>query len=113
MQGFVKITDRQKALADLVILRAATGCFSTRAELMRMVGYGWATIDRKSAQVFRSAGFRAALAQNGCRQDKVAKVLTDALEATQCIKTHTGEQETVPDHEVRLKTVKMLLSLIL
>lgn len=106
------ITEKQKRLARLVIEASTKGLCSSRAELMRKVGYGWATIDRKSAQVFRSPGFRAALGQYGCTTEKVAKVFTDALEATQCVKTSTGEQLVAPDYETRLKTVKILLTTV-
>lgn len=113
MRTEIKITDRQRGLAKLVTAQAAVGRISGRAELMRKVGYGWATIDRKSAQVFRSPGFLAALGEHGCTSEKVAKVFADALEATQCLKSPAGEQILVPDHEIRLRTVRILLGTVL
>jgi hypothetical protein len=114
-KAMTKITERQRKLARLTMENSSTQIRRTfsRSELMRKVGYSWATIDRKSAEVFRSPGFRAALGECGCTPEKVAKVFAEALDATQCHKSSNGEQIVTPDHETRLKTVKTLLNTIL
>jgi hypothetical protein len=109
----MKITSKQQKLAETYLKAAGNAKAVDRKELMLKVGYSRSTAEKKTAEVFKSPGFLAALEEMGVNGEKIVKTINNALEA-RLTSTYRGGivESDEPDHQTRLKAANSLADLL-
>ncbi len=87
----------------------------TVASAMRKAGYSSAMI-KNPQKVVRSKGFASVLESMGITHERLARVLSEGLEATKVVTLHTDDGKNItavlPDHMVRHKYLETGIRLI-
>jgi hypothetical protein len=105
----IRVDPRQDALADEIIKDIKSGKRRTTKELMKTVGYSSNTATKQGTRTLTSESLRQCLLAKGLDEDRMRKVLDDAMGAG-VVTTFKGDaKETdAPDYKTRLAAVNML-----
>lgn len=108
----VRPTQRHKRLAAEVIENARREKPLTKKELLVLSGYSPSTIEATPFKPFTSQGFQLALREAGVTEDKMSRVIGEAMDAKVVTTFHGHAQESdAPDHAIRLRAADQLADL--
>lgn len=84
----------------------------TKKQLLVLSGYGMSTIEKTPFKPFESKGFQVALREAGATEEKMARVVNEAMDAKNgaWFKGHYNESDA-PDHAIRLRAADQLAEL--
>jgi hypothetical protein len=108
----IKPTQRHKRLAAEVIENTTRTKPLTRKQLLTLSGYSASTADATPSKPFTSQGFQVALREAGATEDKMARVVNEAMDANAGA-WFKGEyhESTSADHAIRLRAADQLAEL--
>jgi hypothetical protein len=112
MNTVIRPTMRAQKLAFETIANTKRKTPLSKKQLLVLSGYSKSTIEKTPFKPFSTQGFQLALQQAGATEEKLAKVVSEAMDA----KTQTwfkGEsiESNHVDHAIRLRAVDQLAEL--
>lgn len=104
-------TTRIKALAGEMVKDIKDGKRRTGRQLMKDVGYSSVTAEKQSKRTLTSESLRSELIANGVDEQKIQRVLNEAMDANVVVVFKGQAHETkIADHATRLRSVDQLAS---
>lgn len=95
-------------LAYVVARAIERGENKSKSALLREAGYSATTIDATPSRPWNTRGFKESMEAQGYTVDKIAKVVSEAMGATEVVVFAGQANETaIPAHSVRMAAAKM------
>lgn len=108
----VRPTQKHKRLAAEVIQNTKREKPLTRTQMLMLSGYSRGTVDKTPFKPFTTQGFQLALREAGVTEDKMSRVIGEAMDAKVVTTFHGHAQESdAPDHAIRLRAADQLADL--